>query len=227
MLWYKNLRSTLKADGYEINPYDLCVFNKIYEGKQITVIFHVDDLLATSVFKDGLEKLYAVLIKKYEKIKVTRGERYPYPYLEMIANFQQPGVVVIGNPGFMSDLLKEYGVATFSTTPAGENLFDVRESPPLSIPDAKRFHSFVAKLLYLRKRTRLDILTLVAFLTTRVQSPTEDDRAKLHKGMGYLFGTIDLSLTLKVEEILSRRKGFLQLAWSRKSLHHTLSKDLT
>ena len=42
-------------------------------------------------------------------------------------------------------------------------------------------------------------MTLVAFLTTRVQSLTEDDRAKLHKGMGYLFGTIDLLLTLKVE----------------------------
>ena len=57
----------------------------------------------------------------------------------------------------------------------------------------------MAKLLYLNKRTRPDILTLVAFLTTRVQSPTEDDRAKLHRGMGYIIGTIGLSLTLEVE----------------------------
>lgn len=39
---------------------------------------------------------------------------------------------------------------------------------------------------------------LVAFLTTRVQSPTED-KAKLHRGMGCLIGTVNLSLTLKVE----------------------------
>ena len=64
----------------------------------------VDDLLVTCVFKEGLEKLYEVLIKKHEKVKVTRGERHPY--LGMIENFQQPGVVVIGNPGFMSDLMK-------------------------------------------------------------------------------------------------------------------------
>ena len=32
-----------------------------------------------------------------------------------------------------------------STTPAGDNLFDVRDSPALSALDAKRFHSFVAK----------------------------------------------------------------------------------
>ena len=57
VLWYKNLRSTLEADGYEVNPYDLCVFNKIYKGNLITVIFHVDDLLATCVSKEGLEKL--------------------------------------------------------------------------------------------------------------------------------------------------------------------------
>ena len=75
---HKNLRSTLEADGYEVNPYDLCVFNKIYIGKQITVIFHVDDLLAACVFKKAQEKLYEVLIKKYEKIKHTRGERHPY-----------------------------------------------------------------------------------------------------------------------------------------------------
>ena len=172
------------------------MFNKNYKGKQIAVIYHVDDLVASCVFEEGLAKLYEVLIKKYEKVKVTRGERRRY--LGMIADFQQPGVVVIRIPGFMLDLMKEYGVETFSTTPAGEILFDVKESPPLSIPDAKRFHSFVEELLYLSKRTRPDILTLVTFLTTRVQSPTEDDRAKLHKSMGYLFGTIDLSLTLKV-----------------------------
>ena len=104
----------------------------------------------------------------------------------MIANSQQPGVVVIGNPGFMIDLMKEYGETKLSTTPADENLFNVRESSLLLILDAKRFHSFVAKLLYLSKRIRPDILTLVAFLATRVHSSTEDDISKLHKGMAIL-----------------------------------------
>ena len=197
VLWYKDLRATLETDGFVVNPYDLCVFNKDYKGKQITVIFHVDDLLGACVFVQALEDLYGVLVKKYEKVKVMRGKKHPY--LGMIANFNRPGVVIIGNPGFMTDIMKEYGEVTTSITPADENLFNIRESPPLSAGDAKRFHSFVAKLLYLSKRTRPDILTLVAFLTTRVQSPTEDDRAKLHRGMGYLAGTIELYLTLKIE----------------------------
>ena len=69
----------------------------------------------------------------------------------------------------MSDLIKEYGESKPMSTPADENLFNVIESPLLSVSEAKRFYSFVAKLLYLSKRTRPDILTLVAFLTTRVQ----------------------------------------------------------
>ena len=56
------------------------------------------------------------MIKKSERVKVTRGERHLY--LGMIANFQQPGVVIIGNPGFILDLMKEFGEASFSTTPA-------------------------------------------------------------------------------------------------------------
>ena len=71
VLWYKDLRATLEEDGYIVNPYDLCVFNKYYEGKQITVIFHVDDLLAACAIRAALEKLYATLVRKYEKVKVT------------------------------------------------------------------------------------------------------------------------------------------------------------
>ena len=197
MLSYKDLKTTLEADDYRVNPYDLCVFNEVYKREQVTVIFYIDDLLGACVLSEALEDLYELLIKKYKKVKVTRGKIHPY--LGMIMNFQRPGVVTVANPGYISDLVKEYGESTPMSTPTDENLFHVRESALLSVSDAKKFCTFVAKLLYLSKRTRPDILTLAAFLTTRVQSPTEDDRAKLHRGMGYIIGTTGLSLTLEVE----------------------------
>ena len=43
----------------------------------------------------------------------------------------------------------------------------------------KRFHSMVAQLLYLGKRIRMDTLTAVAFLITRVTKTTEEDDGKL------------------------------------------------
>ena len=170
VLWYKDLRETLEADGYQVNPYDLCVFNKVYLSEQVTVIFHVDDLMSTCVLQAALEELYKMMIRKYNKVKVTRGRRHSY--LGMVIDFSVPGEVTIGTPGYMSDLLRDYEVTATANTPADENLFILRQSPPLNVAEAKRFHSFVAKLLYFSKRIRPNILTLVAFLTTRVQAPT-------------------------------------------------------
>jgi hypothetical protein len=42
------------------------------------------------------------------------------------------------------------------------------------------------KLLYLAKRARPDILTVVMFLCMRVQNATVQDRSKLDRVLGYL-----------------------------------------
>jgi Reverse transcriptase (RNA-dependent DNA polymerase) len=43
LLWNK-LSETLQGWGFAINPYDQCVANKEIDGKQCTIIWHVDDL---------------------------------------------------------------------------------------------------------------------------------------------------------------------------------------
>ena len=74
VLLYKDLKATFVTDEYRVNPYDLCVFNKVYEGEQVTVIFHVDELLGACILSEASEDLNEVLIKKYKKVKVTRGK---------------------------------------------------------------------------------------------------------------------------------------------------------
>jgi hypothetical protein len=54
----------------------------------------------------------------------------------------------------------------------------------------------VAKCLFATKRSRPDIAVAVAFLTTRVKSPDEDDWKKLTRMIRYLRGTPKLALTL-------------------------------
>lgn len=44
LLWYKLLRGVLEAGGFASNVHDACVFNKMMNGKQITIAVHVDDL---------------------------------------------------------------------------------------------------------------------------------------------------------------------------------------
>ena len=50
-------------------------------------------------------------------------------------------------------------------------------------------------------RSRRDIQTAVAFLTTRVRSPDEDDWGKLKRILKYLNGTRYLKLRLTVESL--------------------------
>ena len=44
LLFYKKLRGDLENMGFVVNPYDPCVANKMINGSQMTVTWHVDDL---------------------------------------------------------------------------------------------------------------------------------------------------------------------------------------
>ena len=59
------------------------------------------------------------------------------------------------------------------------------------------FHNFVAKALFSTKRYLPDIHTAVAFLTTRVRGPNEDNRKKLLRLMQHLRIKTDKPLTLR------------------------------
>jgi uncharacterized membrane-anchored protein len=42
LLWNKLFSTTLKDLGFELNPYDTCVANKIINGSQCTIVWYVD-----------------------------------------------------------------------------------------------------------------------------------------------------------------------------------------
>ena len=44
LLFYQKLRDDLERNGFQNNPYDPCVANKMIDGEQMTNVWHVDDL---------------------------------------------------------------------------------------------------------------------------------------------------------------------------------------
>ena len=86
----------------------------------------------------------------------------------------------------MGDYIKE-AINTFdqhshinlsTNTPALQNLFMVdTTSPRLESKRSEEFHHCVAKLFYVSKRCRLDILIAVSFLCTRLTCSTEARKA--------------------------------------------------
>jgi len=61
LLFWKDLSGTLQEWGFEQNPYDPCVVNKMIDGKQFTIVWHVDDLKLShccpDVVTDVLDKI--------------------------------------------------------------------------------------------------------------------------------------------------------------------------
>ena len=66
---------------------------------------------------------------------------------------------------------------------------------------ARQFHRTTAQILFLCKRARPDVETLVSFLTTRVKSPDEDDWGKLRHGLMYLKGTLHTKRYLTADNL--------------------------
>jgi hypothetical protein len=56
LLFYQKLVSELRSMGFVINPYDPCVANKVVNGKQLTLGWHVDDLMISHVDITAINK---------------------------------------------------------------------------------------------------------------------------------------------------------------------------
>ena len=207
-LWNDDLSKMLIDAGFVANPEDPCVFNKgsLADKNQITVIIYVDDLMATCLQQKQIDDLWAAVRKRFVKpgepdIQVRRGK--VINYLGMTFDWTVPGEVRITQLGFTAELVADSGVDVTkraATSPAVEALFDTREDEEAGVIDEETkdwFHRFVAKSLYLAKRTRPEILTTVAFLCTRVTRSNLDDVRKLERLMSYLSGTKERGIVLR------------------------------
>ena len=79
LLYYLKFRGDLEAIGFQVNPYDPCVVNRIVKNRQHTVIWHVDDLKSTHANSEVNDDFLSWHKTKYAndgvgKVTVTRGK---------------------------------------------------------------------------------------------------------------------------------------------------------
>jgi hypothetical protein len=65
LLFWQNLSSQLEKWGFVINPYNFCVTNKFINGKQCTIVWHVDDLKISRVDRKVVTTILNLLDGKY------------------------------------------------------------------------------------------------------------------------------------------------------------------
>jgi hypothetical protein len=141
------------------------------------------------------------------KMKVARGK--VHKYLGIMLDFTVKYVVKVTMIEYVNEITASWDKACLDfddgfkilnnckkiATPAPEDLFKVDESAvKLQSAKAKVFQTIVAKALYVSKQARLDTSLAIAFLTTRVRQPDEDDWRKLHHLIVYLKSTCKLPL---------------------------------
>ena len=202
-IWYDNLVGKLKEMGYIVNPHDMCVLNKILEdGSQSTIVIHVDDLMLSVKHEKNMEKELGYLKEKFGEITIHRGQ--VLNYLGMVFDFSALNKVKINMDGFVNELLDDCAerFPGECETPAKKDLFVVGNSKELNKEGKELFHTLTAKLLYLAKRVRPDILVVVSYLTKRVQLPNENDLLKLERVIKYIRHTKEKGIVLEGSKLL-------------------------
>ena len=184
---------------YKANQYDPCVFNKTSRGgEQCTIVLHVDDMMVSCVDESALEDLSRSLRSRFGDDKVTEHRGQVLDFLARTFDFTVPGEARVTMRRLVDDILEGCGVERSYATPAIDQLFDVRDALKLGVTEGDYFRTYVAKLLFVAKRVKPEMLAAVAFLTTRTVAPDEDDLGKLRRALGYLLGDRERGIVLRI-----------------------------
>ena len=78
LLWYELFTGELRDMGFKLNPYDKCVANKIFNGKQFTIAWWVDDNCLTHLSAKVFDRIIAKIELRFGKMAVTRGDTHTF-----------------------------------------------------------------------------------------------------------------------------------------------------
>ena len=205
-MWNEEIVEQLKKLGFQQNPYDPGLFFGIFADHFMIINLHVDDMrveadkgitgslgACTQLF-ESLEKIYGK-----GEIKFKYGKKLEF--LGCWIDKSVPGETRVTQPGLIKEILAtgwEGPVMGYSKYPAEKHLFSVDEgSPALNETEGKQFLSMVMKLSFLAQRSRPDLLTATASLTTKASKPTEQDKERLLHLLRYLNGSKEKGLCLR------------------------------
>ena len=170
---YEKLSVYLKDNGFIMNEYDLCTFNKMVNREQLTVKFHVDELKALHkeqiILNEFLNNVRRSEFGQEDELAETNG--LVHEYLGITINYSIPGKVAFLIYDFLEKVILEESKDLKKSCEyylGNDKLFKVDENSSKRPPKkAELFHFIVAELLFTSKRGRPDTQVCVAFSYTR------------------------------------------------------------
>jgi hypothetical protein len=154
LLFYRELVAELHNMVFEINPYNPCIANKMVNGTQMTVRWHVDDLVISHTSQEDI-------IAFMKKIKDMYGENLAekvgtvHDYLGMTFDYSFDKEVRINMNQYLSKVIKEIPqeILGMCTTPAADHLYKIQENgKKLNEELTEAFHHTTYQLLFAANR---------------------------------------------------------------------------
>jgi hypothetical protein len=198
LLWYKLLVKVLTRIGFSVSEVDRCVMRLVVGGIVNIILIYVDDLLVFAT-TEVMDLVLNTLRKRFTWITVERSvDQMSYLGIQLI---WKSDMVIVDMKHYLAQILQDVRGLVRKSVLGGRETFAVTSgSDELGVEKASWYHTIIAKLLYLAKRARPDILTVVSFLCTRVTKPTVYDVKKLYDLLGYLHGTREKVLILRKQQ---------------------------
>jgi hypothetical protein len=130
LLFWKLFSSKLILWGFTINPYDWCVANKMIDGKQCTVLWHVDDLKISHVHEEVNTNIIKKInneIGKEAPLMITRGKIHDY--LGVTLDYSDKGKVKIKMLDYVNNMLADLlaHMDGEAPSPTANHLFTVND----------------------------------------------------------------------------------------------------
>ncbi len=105
LLFYRKLRKELEAYGFVVNPYDPCVAKMTTkDGKQLTLVWHVDDFMVSCKDDFELTKFSCYLGNIYRtKLSMHMGRKHDY--LGVVMEFCEDGALEVSMFNYLNNMI--------------------------------------------------------------------------------------------------------------------------
>jgi hypothetical protein len=162
------------------------------DKKQCTVVWYVDENKVSHMSEGVIDDVIEKVRGHFGDLVVTHGKKHTFLGMQLV--FNDDGSLQVDTKTYIQEAIKAFveDVSAKVSSPATKKLFETNpDSPALDTERAEIFHSVVAKLLWVEKRSRPGIKTTISFLCTRVSKSDEDDWLKLKRLLQFLNQTIN------------------------------------
>ena len=121
----------MKKNGFNQNPYEPCIANKVINGKQCTICWHVDDNKISHEDPKVVDEVIKMIKDEFHDVTVKRGDEHTF--IGMNVKMNQDGTVTLSMKEYIEESIKAFNedLGKKAKTPAGGNLFNVSYSDDL------------------------------------------------------------------------------------------------